>query len=666
MNDLLGYVLESFFDSRQARLDMLSTPEVLKSKDVVEYIRSNMKGSKTKPGAFLREGALYFLNSMVKEGGALDRGKPGTSAPGYAFEGGKREYGRVRGDAPLRKVQRPIIVADVDYPGVSKENLVDVVIHEGLAMFRRWSNRNKPRFFAYTSTKPVTDSELEDNTTELMEVYGAHTERFARLHDLVLENNDASTINFSPKKGKLPMGSEGVRTGITINRPPQARWICLKLRMKQGATWTMYSTSVGKLGVLFQRNGLQPMVSTYGKHWDIWLLLPDEMNLPDAYDLIGGFQELERVGRATKGIAFRPFLMDSVIISESTFTDDTAIFPLSLHIHHGKEKVATNQEGMGNRDFTIDSGLSMIPSSGMLTMFDQGIEDHPLQAMFNAPDLLARVYRFARSAEIIPPLRSTTPSLEIDSDVSNLGRDAWVALKEHTSDSYTGELRIAPEGRDVTLTYDGAKAYLTGLPGDRKVTGIPHTDEFEQLCTIPTIAYGKIQGNDAEALVAMLSMLDVKDYDAKKVSQAFTNRLILLWSSDNSAEIKLNNLSGRYIRSVKRAAPDDLNEMMKVAPYGFITGLEDGNDELIPAIESTPVLVLGYEKDSVQNNEARVIIVGKMVSTTVDVVGVGKNKPLIKVGTQARDEYQEVARVGAFSGFTYDDRRDLYEYLTNS
>lgn len=666
MNDLLGYVLESFFDSRQARLNMLSTPEVLKSKDVVEYIRSNMKGSKTKPGAFLREGALYFLNSMVKEGGALERGKPGTAAPGYAFEGGKKEYGKIRGDAPLRRVQRPLIVPDVDYPGVSREKLEDVMIHEGLAMFRRWANRNKPRFFAYTPTNPVTDSELEDNTTELMDLYSRHTDRFRRIHDLVLEHNNASEIHFSPAKGKLPPGTKGVRTGITINRPPQAQWLCLKIRAKEGATWTMYSSSIGKLGVLFGRNGMQPMVSSYGTHWDIWLLLPDVMTLPDAYDLIGSLSGIVRVGRATKGVAYRSFLMDSAIISEKTFTDDTAIFPLSLHIHHGKEKVATMQKGMGNQDFRIDTGLSMIPSSGMLTLFDQGIENHPLQAMFNAPDLLARVYRFARSAEIIPQLHSSTSLLEIDNDVSNMGRDAWVGMKEHTDDTYApGELRVAPKGRDVTMTYDGTKAYMVGLPGDRKVTGIPHTDEFEQLCTTPTIAYGKIQGSDSDALVAMLSMLDIEDYDTKKVTQAFSNRIILLWSSDHYVNLRLDALSGRYIRSVKRAAPDDLNEMMEVAPHGLITGLDDSPDELIPAVESTPVLVLGYEKDSVQNNEARVIIVGKMVSNTVDVLGVGKNKPLIKVGSQVRDEYQEIARVGTFTGFTYDDRRSLYEYISN-
>ena len=68
MNDLLVYVLESFFDSRQDMLNKLSKPETLKSKDVIDYIRSNMKGSKTKQGAFLREGPLYFLNAMVKEG----------------------------------------------------------------------------------------------------------------------------------------------------------------------------------------------------------------------------------------------------------------------------------------------------------------------------------------------------------------------------------------------------------------------------------------------------------------------------------------------------------------------------------------------------------------------------------------------------------------------
>jgi DNA-directed RNA polymerase subunit M/transcription elongation factor TFIIS len=669
MNDLLGYVLESFFDSRQEKLNLLSTPETLKSKDVVEYIRSNMKGSKAKPGAFLREGALYFLNSMVKEGGALDRGKPGTSAPGYAFVGGKREYGRVSGDDPLRKVQRPLVVPDVDYPGVSKEKLVDVIIHEGLAMFRRWSNRNKPRFFAYNSVAPRTKSETEDDTEELLDLYGMHHKRFARLHELVIEHNDASPIAFSPEKGKLPIGVGGFQTGISINRAPQARWLCLKLRIKEGATWTMYSSSVGKLGVKLSRAGLQPMVSTYGRLWDIWIVLPDELTMPDAYDLIGNMDGIKRIGQASKGAPFRSFLMDSVIISNKTFADDTCIFPLSLHIHHGKEKVATNQKGMGNQDFSIDTGLSMIPTSGMLTLFDQGIENHPLQAMFNAPDLLARVYRFARSAEIIPELNTEGPLLEIDSSLSNIGREAWVAMKEHKDESFMGELRVAPEGRDVTLVYDGAKAYITGLPDDRKLTNIPQTEEFAQLCKGPTVVYGKIQGDDAESLVAMLSMMDVKDYDEKKIYQSFYKRTILIWSAEQSVDLRLNALSGQFVRSVKRAAPDDLDEMMNVSPYGLIVrdpyGMgEDGTDELMPANQNTPVLVLGYEKDSVQNNEARVLIVGKVVSAQVDVLGRGKRQPVVKQGTQTRDEYQEVARVGTFSGFTYEDRRDIYSYLS--
>ena len=670
MNDLLGYVLESFFDSRQEKLNMLSRPEVLKSKDVVDYIRSNMKGSKTKPGAFLREGALYFLNSMVKEGGALDRGKPGTAAPGYAFVGGKREYGRVSGDAPLRKVQRPLIVPDVDYPGVSKELIVDVVIKEALAMFRRWSNRNKPRFFAYVPSSPKTNTETDDNTSELIDLYQSHTERFQRLHDLVLEHNEASPVHFSAEKGKLPVGFEGVRTGITINRPPQAKWICLKLRIKEGATWTMYSSSVGKLGMALSQAGLRPMVSTYGNLWDIWAILPDEMSMPEAYDLIGNIGGLKRVGRTSKGVAFRPFLLDSVIISDSTFTDDTSVFPLSLHIHHGKVKVATNQTGMGNQDFSIDTGLSMIPASGMLTLFDQGIENHPLQAMFNAPDLLARVYKFARSAEIIPELHSETPLLEIDSSVSNPGREAWIKMKEHKDDSFVDELRVAPKGRDVTLVYDGNKAYLAGIPGDRILSNIPHTDEFAQLCETPTTVYGKIQGEDADSLIAMLAMMDVKDYDPKKIYEAFFGRTILVWSSEHFVDLHLNRVSGRYVRAVKRAAPDDLREMMNVAPHGLIVRMphgmdEDGTDELIPSTQNTPVLVLGYEKDSVQNNEARVIIVGKVVSSTVNVLGTGKNKPLVKQGSQMRDEYQEVARVGTFSGFTYEDRKDLYEYMSN-
>ena len=157
---------------------------------------------------------MYFLNAMAKEGGALDRGKPGTVAPGYAFEGGKREYGRVRGDSPLRKLQRPLIVPEVDYPGVPDSRLQDVVVAEALALFRAWSNRNKPRFFDYKLSKPMTGDSPE--VEELMELYRNHNRRFMRIHQLVAENNETRPIYFDPKKGKLPIGTQGIQTGITI------------------------------------------------------------------------------------------------------------------------------------------------------------------------------------------------------------------------------------------------------------------------------------------------------------------------------------------------------------------------------------------------------------------------------------------------------------------
>ena len=667
MNDLLVYVLESFFDSRQEKLDQLSTPEKLKSKDVIDYIRSNMKGSKLKQGAFLREGPLYFLNAMVKEGGALDRGKPGTSAPGYAFVGGKRAYGRVSGDEPLRKVERPLIVPEVDFPGVPVERIQDVVISEALTLFRAWVNRNKPRFFNYNSAKPLSGE--ADGVEELFKIYRSHTEKFKRLHDLILENNNATPIYLSKTKGKLPIGKEGERTGITIDRPGDAAWICLKLRIKTGATWTMYSNSVGKLGSMLVREGIPAMVSTYGNYWDLWLSLPAKLTMPEVYDLVGGISGVERVGKAAKGVGYRAFLMDSVLIDESTFTDNRCIFPLSLHIHHGAEKVATKQTGSGNQDFKIDSGLSMVPAKGSLPQFDMGIDNHPLQAMYDAPDHLARLYRYARLVELIPELGTGIPMIEIDNDASNLARDYFTSLRQMDKDEFwEGELKEIPDGRDVTLVYDGVKGYIKGLPGGKAITNLVHTDEFEQLCTKPTTAYARIQGKDANALIAFLSQIDAGDFDQRRVQESFATRTIVIWGVKNDYnQIVINNLSGRFVRSTKRAKPDVLEEMLTFAPNGLIGTVSPsegvGEEKIIFQKESTPVLVLGYEKDSVINNEARVLIVGKVVKEKVDVLTRGKIKPTKKAGVQSRDEYQEVARVGAFSGFSYEDRRDLYLYM---
>ena len=670
MNDLLSYVIESFFDSRQEKLNLLNTPEKLKSNDVVEYVRSNMKGSKTKQGAFLREGALYFLNAMAKEGGALDRGKPGTVAPGYAFEGGKREYGRVRGDSPLRKLQRPLIVPDVDYPGVPDSRLQDVVVAEALALFRAWSNRNKPRFFDYKLSKPMTGDSVE--VEELMELYRNHNRRFMRIHQLVAENNNTQPIYFDNKKGKLPIGTQGLQTGITITRPPQAMWICLKLRKKAGASWTMYTNSVAKLGSMLNRAGMPSMVSTYGKLWDLWTILPSEMSAPDAYDAIGAIDGISRVGRTTKGVAFRSFLMDSVLIDESTFSNNTSVFPLSLHIHHGESKVATLQEGEGNQDFTKDTGLSMIPATGTLAQFDVGIDNHPLQAMYNAPDLVARVYRFARTAEIIPQLQAGLPTIEIDSEPSNQARQYFTSLKQMSGgEFYEGELKQIPEGRDITIEFDGQKAYLKGFPNDRKLTNLIQTKEFEQLCNKPATAFARIGGKDANALTAFISQLDPSDFDEKRVKEAFQDRILTIWGLSSSLTgdpfAPISDVSGRFIRATKQAKPDDVEEMLAVSPEGLIGTVEPSEDrkeeKLIFGERTTPVIVLGYEKASVQNQEARVIIVGKVVEEVVDVLVPGIRKPTRKAGKERREQYQEVARVGAFSGFNYDDRKDLLAYM---
>ena len=540
---------------------------------------------------------------MAKEGGALDRGKPGTVAPGYAFEGGKREYGRVRGDSPLRKLQRPLIVPEVDYPGVPDSRLQDVVVAEALALFRAWSNRNKPRFFDYKLSKPMTGDSPE--VEELMELYRNHNRRFMRIHQLVAENNETRPIYFDPKKGKLPIGTQGIQTGITITRPPQAMWICLKLRKKAGASWTMYTNSVAKLGSMLNRAGMPSMVSTYGKLWDLWVILPDEVSVPEAYDMIGAVDGITRVGRATKGVAFRSFLMDSVLIDESTFSNNTSIFPLSLHIHHGESKVATLQEGEGNQDFTKDTGLSMIPATGTLAQFGVGIDNHPLQAMYNAPDLVARVYRFARTARIIPQLEPGLPKIEIDTEASNQARNYWTSLKQMDSgDFYEGELKQIPAERDITIEFDGEKAYLTGFPNDRKLTNLIQTDEFEQLLNRPATAFARISGKDANALAAFISQLDPNDFDEKRVREAFQDRILTIWGLSSTITDEpfapISDVSGRFIRATKQAKPDDIEEMLAVSPEGLIGTVEPSVDrkeeKLILENRLLPLLSLAMKK----------------------------------------------------------------------
>ena len=414
------------------------------------------------------------------------------------------------------------------------------------------------------------------------------------------------------------------------------------------------------------------MVSTYGKLWDLWVILPDEVSVPEAYDMIGAVDGITRVGRATKGVAFRSFLMDSVLIDESTFSNNTSIFPLSLHIHHGESKVATLQEGEGNQDFTKDTGLSMIPATGTLAQFDVGIDNHPLQAMYNAPDLVARVYRFARTARIIPQLEPGLPKIEIDTEASNQARNYWTSLKQMDSgDFYEGELKQIPAGRDITIEFDGEKAYLTGFPNDRKLTNLIQTDEFEQLFDRPATAFARISGKDANALAAFISQLDPNDFDEKRVREAFQDRILTIWGLSSTITDEpfapISDVSGRFIRATKQAKPDDIEEMLAVSPEGLIGTVEPSVDlkeeKLIFGEQTTPVVVLGYEKASVQNQEARVIIVGKVVEEAVDILVPGVRKPTRKAGKERREQYQEVARVGAFSSFSYEDRKDLLAYM---
>ena len=360
------------------------------------------------------------------------------------------------------------------------------------------------------------------------------------------------------------------------------------------------------------------------------------------------------------------------MIDESTFSNNTSIFPLSLHIHHGESKVATLQEGEGNQDFTKDSGLSMIPVTGTLAQFDVGIDNHPLQAMYNAPDLVARVYRFARTARIIPQLEPGLPKIEIDTETSNQARNYWTSLKQMDSgDFYEGELKQIPAGRDITIEFDGEKAYLTGFPNDRKLTNLIQTDEFEQLFDRPATAFARISGKDANAL-AHSSPNWIQTTSMKSVRKR-SRCIPTIWGLSCTLEgefepfTPISDVSGRFIRAAKQAKPDDIEEMLAVSPEGLIGTVEPSEDrkeeKLIFGEQTTPVVVLGYEKASVQNQEARVIIVGKVVEEAVDVLVPGVRKPTRKAGKERREQYQEVARVGAFSGFSYEDRKDLLAYM---
>ena len=74
-------------------------------------------------------------------------------------------------------------------------------------------------------------------------------------------------------------------------------------------------------------------------------------------------------------------------------------------------------------------------------------------------------------------------------------RQTKLAIIGHRSKDghfYEGESQI-PAGRDITIEFDGEKAY-SQVSNDRKLTNLIQTDEFEQLFNRPATAFARISG----------------------------------------------------------------------------------------------------------------------------------------------------------------------------
>lgn len=667
MPETLSYILKSTLFDRDPNLE---------EQDVIDQVLRWVGSDGKRPGLLLTKPSLYFLskgagglNQELLPVGAERQGQSG----GLAFEG-----------------QRPVIIPDLDYPGVPFEMLPRFVAAQAVELFRehRAGSRLGPDPNMLTPTQMITEvnpsryepeEELSviDAQRRMRASYGM---RLLRYMDARLKVPGKKYIHFDLSQGRSELKNEkgsynsGQSTGIAMEENPETVvQVVFRPRSSGGqkATQGQFRNSVIQLcRQLAEKEDIGSLPMTMGKRMVVHFTkgrVP--LGMGEVYQAMGNVGGRMVGGRSSaRGtrLDYKDMQFLDCIATKESFVglrEQPFMFAFSLHIQPRPPRsgASTPNEGGHKINTEVASGLAITP---LTKQFSHGYDDHPEVVLYRAGDLLQKAVAFYRIAGLMDIPDGSSIEVTNSEDAVR----AFTAMRaDQPKEGKLGDLTDAvvchavSEGRDAVMHYAGGRAVLC-LGRTTTLTNLRQTNELELLCsdlgideltvecTVPNIELAQMNygGESEESLDAKTVLWDEMIIRLKRIPgdswRQWTTLALIADGSIRPERYSMGGIQELYYDEVVQG------EAQAVMAYD-----EDNRRTIVYAPRLIDAVVIAFDTAGKrpQNGE-----VGNLLVALLDT-------ERVKIGKRRRktEIYYPLGTISTFSGFTVENRRGLFEHL---
>tara|TARA_B100001287_G_scaffold275276_1_gene282498 strand:- start:2813 stop:7606 length:4794 start_codon:yes stop_codon:yes gene_type:complete len=649
----------------------------LEEQDVIDQALRWVGGDKKRPGLFLTRPLLYFIS---KGAGGLNQEllPPGAERQGQS--GGLRPEGA-----------RPVLIPEIDYPGVPFEILPRLIAAQAVDLFRehKAGSRLGPDPNMLTETSMITDVNYPELTEEQIvltesqrRLRASYAMRLLRYMDARLKVENKRYIHFDMTKGRSELKQDkgsynsGQSVGIALEENPDTVvQVIFKARKFKGqiATKGQFRDSVIKLcRLLAEKEDIGSLPMTFGDRMVVHFtrgMVP--LSLGEVYQamgdvggrMVGGRSAAQGTSLDYKDMEF----LDCIAVKESFvgLKEAPFMFAFSLHIQPRAPRSSASSPGEGGHKInkTVASGLAITP---LTKQFSHGYDDHPEVVLYRAGDLVQKAVTFYRLAGLIevPDISSIEPTM------SERAVEAFAEMRRNQpKEGKLGDIRDAilchavSEGRDAILHFSNNKAVLC-LNRDNVLTNLRQTNEMEILC--------KDLGIDDLTIQCTIPNTELATTQYSLESEESLGVLTVIW---DDLIVRLNRIpedSWRQWSTLALIADDSIrperysmgnvaelyyDEVVQGAAQAVMAYDEDNTRTIVYAPRTLDAVVIGFDIEGKrpQNGE-----IGNMIVALMDT-------ERVKMGKKRRktEIFYPLGTISTLSGFTVENRRGIFEHLMN-
>jgi ribosomal protein S18 acetylase RimI-like enzyme len=407
----------------------------------------------------------------------------------------------------------------------------------------------------------------------------------------------------------------------------------------------------------------------------------------DLYDILavkgkqyGGAAPNSKV--AYKNIRFSKF---GVIVSRESFTkrdNEVTLLPLSLDIRPAKPRESTTTAFVNSHNFDNDSGMVILPVVDSES-FDAGYDDHPSVVQHLMGYYVPTVIQFLRSALVAHQGREVNlKSVEVNGQWKKM-RQSNTKVKEGDENDLlvATDVFAIPYGHEVVMVYDGKNVTMGFDSSGTHYTGTPQTNDLELFSRFlnlePYEAKGILTPTDESSYELIDTALKMKVVDeAEQINRLLSLQVQVYGFEDSIGPFRSLALPHARVCRNQSESFADISERQ-----GDLTFSEMVQEELESG--TTARLLMRFEGAAEMNLYPQQILDAAIIGFDIE----GKNPQngivgnvlvalssmeKIKVQKGARfptvksEIYNPVGVVGAFTDFTLEEKKRLYDLLLDA